>query len=131
MSDSQLRSVTGEDMPSPPPETGPSGLRLWREVLSEYEFDEHEMALFREMVRTVDMLDALAEQVRADGLMVAGPGLTKRVHPAAIEARQQKIALARLSAALRLPTGEEGDHQAGARQRRVGVRGVYGVRGAV
>ncbi len=55
-----------------------------------------------------------------------------RANPAAVEARQQRIALARLLAALRLPAGEEDDRQAGARaQRRVGVRGVYGVRGAV
>ena len=91
------------------------------------------MALLREMVRTVDLLDALAEQVKQDGLMVPGPGLVTRVHPAAVEARQQKIALARLNAALRLPSGEEGDEQKGARrpQRRSGARGVYGIRGAV
>lgn len=123
MSDSQLQSV--------PADAGPSGRRLWAEVLSVFELDEHEMALFREMVRTVDLLDDLAEQVKRDGLMVDGPGITKRVHPAAIEARQQRIALARLAAVLRLPAGEEGDQQQGARQRRVGVRGVYGVRGAV
>ncbi|HLM07095.1 MAG TPA: hypothetical protein VK402_18085 [Blastococcus sp.] len=45
-----------------------------------------------------------------------------------MEARQQRIALARLLAALRLPAGEE---EAGDRrpQRRMGVRGVYGVGG--
>jgi hypothetical protein len=42
-----------------------------------------------------------------------------------VAARQQRIALARLLAALRLPAGAEGDHHASARpQRRVGVRGV-------
>ncbi|WP_433465806.1 hypothetical protein [Spirillospora sp. CA-128828] len=112
-----------------PEDAGPSGRRLWTEVLSVFELDEHEMALFREMVRTVDMLDDLAEQVKRDGLIV--PGAARRVHPAAIEARQQRIALARLAAVLRLPAGEEGDERRGARQRRVGVRGVYGVRGAV
>ena len=52
----------------------------------------------------------------------------RRAHPALVEARQQRIALARLLAALRLPAGEE---EAGDRrpQRRMGVRGVYGVGG--
>ncbi|MDP9392299.1 MAG: hypothetical protein M3P89_13215 [Actinomycetota bacterium] len=47
-----------------------------------------------------------------------------------VEARQQRIALARILAALRLPAGEEseagGDR---APQRRMGMRGVYGVSG--
>jgi hypothetical protein len=106
---------------------------LWASVLAEYDLEEHELALLREMVRTVDLLDDLQAAVVEDGLMVSGPGLSTRVHPAAVEARQQKIALARLAAALRLPAGEEDDVQKGARrpQRRVGARGVYGIRGAV
>jgi hypothetical protein len=50
-------------------------------------------------------------------------------HPAVVEARQQRLALARLLAALRLPAGAEDDLAAGRRpQRRVGVRGFYGPR---
>ena len=116
---------------SVPDGSGASGRRLWESVLEVDELDEHELALFREMVRTVDLLDDLDARVREDGLMVKGPGLVPRVHPAAVEARHARIALARLAAALRLPAGEEGDEQKGARQRRVGVRGVYGVRGVV
>ncbi len=87
--------------------------------------------LLVQAVRTVDLLEELDERVRADGALHDSPqGL--RAHPAAVEARQQRIALARLMAALRLPSGEEGDQQAGVRpQRRVGARGVYGIRGAV
>jgi hypothetical protein len=60
--------------------------------------------------------------------MVEGPHGSKP-HPAVVEARQSKIALARLTAALRLPAGDETDQAAGRRpQRRVGMRGVYGVR---
>lgn len=62
--------------------------------------------------------------------MVDSPQGTK-AHPAAVEARQQRIALARLLAALRLPAGADGDEAQGRRpQRRVGARGVYGIRGA-
>jgi len=108
-----------------------SGKRLWHSVVDDYELDEHETALLLEACRTVDVLDDLAAAVRRDGALVDSPqGL--RAHPAAVEARQQRIALARLVAALRLPSGTEGDRQAGARpQRRVGARGVYGVRGVV
>ena len=118
--------------PAAPAGSKTSGKRLWRSILAEYELEEHELALLREMVRTVDELDALAGAVDRDGLMVAGPGLAKRVHPAAVEARQARIALARLAAAMRLPAGdEEGDAKAGTRrpQRRVGVRGPYRLRG--
>ena len=100
-------------------------------MLGKYDLEEHEEALLREAVRTVDLLDDLAALVATEGLMIdssSGP----RMHPALVEARQLKIALARLLAALRLPAGEEDDQQAGRRpQRRVGARGVYGVQGAV
>lgn len=120
-------------VPAPPGKARASGRRLWASVLDVYELEEHELALLREMVRTVDLLDDLDAAVRRDGLMVPGNGLSTRVHPAAVEARQLRIALARLSAALRLPAGEEEDHQQGARrpQRRAGARGVYGIRGVV
>ncbi|MDQ3628435.1 MAG: tyrosine-type recombinase/integrase [Actinomycetota bacterium] len=77
------------------------------------------------------MLERLGAEVRRDGPMV-GTGDSRRAHPAAVESRQQRITLARLLAALRLPAGEAGDTRAGARpQRRVGARGVYGIRGTV
>ncbi|MBA3800221.1 MAG: terminase [Geodermatophilaceae bacterium] len=103
--------------PKPPPGTGAGGRRLWRSVADAYELDEHERAVLVECVRTVDLLDALDAAIRRDGpLTDAG-----RAHPAAAEARQQRIVLARLLAALRLPT----DDETGTRpQRRVGVRGV-------
>jgi phage terminase small subunit len=109
-----------------------AGRRLWRSILREYVLEEHELALLREMTRTVDQLDDLAAVVAKDGLMVRGPRLTERVHPAVVEARQLRIALARLAAALRLPAGDEGseDAKVGTRrpQRRVGARGVYQLR---
>jgi hypothetical protein len=91
--------------------------------------DEHELVLLREATRTVDLLTRLDAEVREHGPMVdAAQG--QKVNPAAVEARAQRIALARLLAALRLPLGDDGDVAAGARpQRRVGVRGTYGVRG--
>lgn len=109
----------------PPTGLSAAGRRLWSSVTVDYELDEHERRLLIEACRSADLLDQLAEALRRDGPMVDGPaGL--RVHPAAVESRQQKIALARLLAALRLPAGSEEDRQATARpQRRAGVRGVY------
>ena len=100
------------------------GRSLWSSVLDEYDLERHEELMLEEACRTVDLLEALAATVAADGHMAGD-----RVHPAVVEMRQQRIALARLLAALRLPAGEDGDVQAGARrpQRRVGARGVYGL----
>lgn len=115
----------------PPTGLRAAGRRLWDSVVGPYDLDEHELALLVEAVRTVDLLADLDAAVRRDGALVESPQ-GQRAHPAAVEARQQRIALARLLASLRLPAGEAGDHQASARpQRRVGVRGTYGIRGSV
>jgi hypothetical protein len=116
------------------PEKAPAGLgaealALWSSVVGAYDLEEHERTLLVQAVRTVDLLEKLDAEVRRDGPLVESPQ-GQKAHPAATEARQQRIALARLLAALRLPAGDEGDQQAGARpQRRVGVRGTYGIRG--
>jgi hypothetical protein len=118
-----------KQIPGPPKGTGVNGARLWRDIVGRYELEEHEEALLREMVRTVDLLDKLHAIAQREGLMVDGPHGSKP-HPAVVEARQSKIALARLAAALRLPAGDvEADPAAGRRrpQRRVGVRGIYAV----
>jgi len=114
-----------------PPGLGPAGRRLWSSVVGPFELDEHERALLVEAVRTVDLLDQLDAAVRNDGPMLDSPqGL--RAHPAAVESRQQRITLARLLAALRLPAGEDGDRQANARPpRKTATRGVYGIPRAV
>lgn len=126
-----MPKTTKPAVPRPPEGTRASGRRLWISVMADYELDEHETALLVEAVRTVDLLELLDARVRKDGPMVHSPQGMK-AHPAAVEARQQRIALARLLAALRLPSGEDGDQQVSARpQRRVGVRGTYGIRGAV
>jgi hypothetical protein len=110
-------------VPKPPAGLKASGKALWREVQVEYELEEHEAGLLLTMCRTRDRLDDLAAVVAREGVIEAGTG---RVHPALVEHRQQAIAFARLSAALRLPAGDEGDPAANRRpQRRGGVRGSY------
>jgi hypothetical protein len=123
--------MANSQIPGPPKGTKVHGARLWHDVVDRYELEQHELALLREMVRSVDLLDELHAIVQREGTIVAGPHESKP-HPAVTEARQQKIALARLTAALRLPAGDEVlDPVKGCRpQRRVGVRGVYALGGA-
>jgi len=106
-----------------------AGRRLWSSVTDAYDLDEHERALLVEACRTADALTVLDAVVRAEGPLLDGPQGV-RAHPALAEARQQRIVLARLLAALRLPAGGEGDAQAGARPpRRAGAKGVYRITG--
>ncbi|KGH43232.1 hypothetical protein IN07_24145 [Modestobacter caceresii] len=107
-----------------------SGRRLWQAVVSSYELAEHERALLIEACRTLDLLDRLDTEVRRDGPVIQTPqGL--RAHPAAVEARQQRLTYGRLLAALRLPDDDTGDQPAssGRPQRRGGARGFYSLPG--
>lgn len=104
--------------PAPPKGTSASGRELWRQVIGRFELDAHEVGLLREAVRTLTDLDALADVIAREGVMLPDG----RVHPAVVEARQQRIAAARLIAALRLPEDPADD---GRPQRRGGARGVY------
>lgn len=116
---------TVEGPPRVPRGTGPGGRVLWSWAVGEFVFDPHELALLAQIVRIKDHLDALDEVVKRDGVMVetvAG----EKPNPALVEHRQQSIALARVQAALRLPSGDE---DAARPQRRVGVRGTYGTGG--
>jgi hypothetical protein len=114
----------------PPTGTREAGKRLWSSIVKDYEIEEHERVLLVEAVRTVDLLTDLEKLVRSEGAVIDSPQ-GRKAHPAAVEARQQRIALARLLAALRLPAGDEYDQQTNARpQRRLGARGIYGIRGS-
>jgi hypothetical protein len=116
--------MTPPNPPAAPKGTGTAGERLWTAVVGEYVLEEHELELLRQAVRCVDDLDALDAVVAKDGLVIRA-GSAPRVHPAAVERRQLRLTLARTLAALRLPSGMAGKSP----QRRVGVRGTYGIRG--
>ena len=123
--------MSRSELPKVPPETRAPGRALWASVTTEYDLEEHERALLIEAVRTVDVLAELDAAVRSEGAIVDSPQ-GSRANPALVEARAQRVVLARLLAALRLPCGEAGDAKLSARpQRRSGARGVYGIRGAV
>ncbi len=97
--------------------TRAGGKRLWESLLERYSFSEDELALVRQLVRMVDLLDQLQAALERDGVTIEG-----KPNPIAVEIRQQSIALARIHAALRLP-----ESPAQRPQRRAGVRGFYEV----
>ena len=97
-----------------------AGKRLWCALSDEFELSPHELELLREAASTADQIAALQALVEADGLMMTSPQ-GQKVHPAAVEARQQRIVLARLLAALRIPA-EEDDERGSVRG---APRGVY------
>lgn len=103
-----------------PKGAGPAGKRLWSSIVDHYELDEHESTLLVQAVQTVDLCERLEAVLKAEGPVIDSPQ-GRKAHPAAVELRQQRLTLARLLAALRLPTGDE----AGRPQRRTGVRGVH------
>jgi hypothetical protein len=116
-----------QNPPRPPAGLGRSGRALWRAVAADFDLEEHEEQLLHETCRTRDLCDRLQTVLDEDGPMAeSSQGI--RVHPAAVEVRQQRITLARLLAALNVPSGETEEPAAG--QRRA-VRGVYGIRGSV
>lgn len=119
------QNVTGDSPQDLPEGLGEHGERLWRAVVEEFDLAEHERLLLQEMARTADELARLREIVDREGVIVRGAGLTQKAHPALVESRQLRIALARLAASLRLPAGDDDDLD-GRPQRRSGARGVYG-----
>ncbi|MFB1428136.1 terminase [Micrococcus endophyticus] len=98
------------------------GKRLWRAVTEEFELGEHELSVLLQASRTVDALDELERIVIAEGVTHDSPQGV-RAHPALVEARQQRITLAKLVASLRIPLDDE---QSAGRlpQQRVGIRAV-------
>lgn len=114
--------VTNPAIPAAPRGSKSAGKRLWRAVLADFELGEHEMALLRQAVHVADVCEALQGVIDTDGPLKGG-----RAHPALVELRQQRILLARLVVALRVPMGDE-DGKHGRTQYR-GLRGVYGLPG--
>jgi hypothetical protein len=103
----------------PPAGLGTAGRRLWRSVTADFELAGHEVLILAQAAHTADVCEALQRVVARDGPVLEGP----RTHPACRELRQQRITLARLVAALRIPADEDAD-----RSQARSVRGVYGVR---
>ncbi len=122
--------ATVPDAAAPPPAApdgaGEAGRRLWAAVTGEYDLAEHELALLRQAVSTADLCETLQTVVGEQGPLRDG-----KAHPALVELRQQRILLARLVVALRVPMGDEDGADAGSANRTQyrGLRGVYSIKG--
>lgn len=75
---------------------GSSGRALWRSVVDTFELDQHELVALASACRQADVVAELEAVVAADGLMVVGSTGQSRLHPALVEARQGRIAVATL-----------------------------------
>jgi hypothetical protein len=109
--------------PAVPKTAGVAGARLWKSVLADFELDEHELTLLRQAVHAADVCAGLQALVESEGLLLEG-----KAHPALVELRLERILLARLIVALRVPLGEAESDSAGRTPARP-LRGVYGPRG--
>jgi hypothetical protein len=111
--------------PTAPKRLAASGRRLWQSVVGEYDLDVHEELVLLQACRCADRLDRLDEAAASSSVTVVNHRGDQVPHPALTESRQQSIVLARLIAALRMPTGDVEDLSRP--QRRGAPRGVYGV----
>ena len=73
---------------------GAAGRRLWKSVTDDFDLEGHEKLLLTEVCRTADLCDDLAARA-------AKTGGAKFL----VELRQQRLTLARLMSAMKLPSG--------------------------
>lgn len=109
----------------------PSGLRaggrrLYRAITDDFTMGDHELSILLEAARTVDTLEGLQAVLTEEGLMMTSPQGPK-VHPAAVELRQQRVVLAKLLASLRIPL-DDAEEDGRSPQKRSGVRALSAVR---
>lgn len=98
-----------------------SGRALWRAVLADFELNESERRMLIEAARTADQLDELSQVIADEGVL----GSDGRPHPAMVEARLQRLSLARLLASLRIPDEDDDEDGLVRPQRRGRARGSY------
>jgi hypothetical protein len=94
-----------------------AGRRLWDAVSSDYALVSHELVLLESAARIADLMGDLQSLIDDEGLVLGG-----KTHPAVAQIRQQRLVLARLLVALRVPIGDEDARPSGQRR---GIRGVY------
>lgn len=103
----------GEDRP--PRGTGKAGRALWSSITSGFTLEAHERLVLGQAVVVADRIAQLDAVVDELGVV----DVSGKVQPALTESRQQRLTLARLLTALRLPD------QADERPQRRPIRGYY------
>lgn len=111
--------------PAPAPaKLSAAARKLWKATVEDFALAEHELALLEKACRTLDVISDLEAIAAKEGAIIPSPQGSK-AHPALVECRQQRLAFARLIAALRIPDDDVGEGRA--RKQHRGIRGVYGV----
>lgn len=123
--------------PKPPDGLGNAGRALWRQIAGSlpdgWELDDRERALLALAARQRDDLSSLEGAIKKSGPMVIGSTGQPVVNPAITEARQARLAIARILGSLALPDEDEVPRdnasqrgQKAAAARWAGVRGIGG-----
>jgi hypothetical protein len=90
-----------------PPELGPAGLRLWREVTSAYELAPAEVETLRQLCHTADLCSWLQRQVESEPLTVPGSTGQMTAHPLLSALADQRRTMELLFRSLSLPFPDE------------------------
>jgi hypothetical protein len=120
--------MTPEHRPSPLAGVGPAGRALWKTVLddlpAELDFDPRELAILAAACRQADAVVELEQAIERDGVMIVGAAGQARMNACVTEARQGRLALARLLGDLDLPDEAEQPRSAASKraQHAAGVR---------
>ncbi len=113
--------------PEEPETLGPAGQAFWDSIAPHADLAEYELVQLRQACLVTDLIDALNAVVSREGAAVDDPMIgASKPHPCVVELRHQRVTLARLVGALRIPSRDGGTTP----QRRTGVRGSYSPGGA-
>ena len=116
--------MSQSETPKPPRGTRAAGRRFWQAVVDAYDLTDGELALLAQVTGTLDVIADLEAAAADQPTVIDGPH-GQKVSPVLAELRQQRLALARLLSALRLPTSPAELDDLTRPQRRSGVRGTY------
>lgn len=108
--------------PAPPPGLASAGKRLWRAIVGDLaaglELDERELAILAAAGRQADAVAALERSIARDGHMLRGAAGQRRLNAAVTEARQGRVALARLLGELDLADAAQAPQTASSQRAR-------------
>jgi hypothetical protein len=108
--------MTSNENGAPPRDLGAAGGDLYAKLTDGVVYRPDEHAILVLACRTADTIEALAEAMEGEPLLTTGSAKQVTVHPAVLELRAQREALARLLA--RIPIVEDDEDAAAAARRR-------------
>ena len=83
-----------------------TGAKLWEQITERHGLGVHEAALVEELCRIRSHITDLDAEVERDGVTVPAQGGSVKAHPCLTEARQQRLAFARIVQVLEFPDVE-------------------------